>query len=70
MGRLKDKVAIITGAATGIGEAIANKFALEGAAVLINGLPSDPLETVVEEIQKLGGKAAGFKRRYFRSEYC
>ncbi len=32
--RLKDKVAIVTGAAAGIGQAIAVRFALEGAAVV------------------------------------
>jgi shikimate 5-dehydrogenase len=39
--RLQDKVAIVTGAGTGIGEAIAHKFAKEGANVVVNGLPSD-----------------------------
>ncbi len=37
--RLEGKVAIITGAGTGIGEAIAHKFVKEGAAVVVNGLP-------------------------------
>ncbi|WP_322744779.1 SDR family NAD(P)-dependent oxidoreductase [[Phormidium] sp. LEGE 05292] len=41
--RLEGKVAIITGAGTGIGEAIAHKFAKEGAKVVVNGLPSDPV---------------------------
>ena len=34
--RLEDKVAIVTGAATGIGQAIAIRFALEGAAVVVD----------------------------------
>ncbi len=42
--RLENKVAIVTGAGTGIGEAIAHKFAKEGAKVVVNGLPSDPIE--------------------------
>ena len=46
-GRLEDKVAIITGAGTGIGEAIAHKFVKEGAKVLLVGLPSDPVDDVV-----------------------
>lgn len=59
-GRLEGKVAIITGAATGIGEAIAHKFAVEGAAVVVNGLPDDPIDDVVEAIRKNGGRAIGY----------
>jgi len=58
--RLKDKVAIITGAGTGIGEAIAHKFSREGAAVLLAGLPSDPVKEVAETIVANGGKAETF----------
>ncbi|UBF24093.1 SDR family oxidoreductase [Kovacikia minuta CCNUW1] len=56
-GRLQDKVAIITGAGTGIGEAIAHKFAKEGAKVVVNGLPDDPIEDVAASIRKYGGAA-------------
>lgn len=55
--RLDNKVAIVTGAGTGIGEAIAHKFAKEGAAVVVNGLPDDPIEDVVQSIRHYGGKA-------------
>jgi NAD(P)-dependent dehydrogenase (short-subunit alcohol dehydrogenase family) len=41
--RLKDKIAIITGAGTDIGEAIAHTFAREGANLVLNGLPGDPV---------------------------
>ncbi|MCD8486690.1 MAG: SDR family oxidoreductase [Desertifilum sp.] len=58
--RLEDKVAIITGAGTGIGEAIAHKFAKEGAKVVINGLPDDPIEAVAQEIQSYGGEAIAY----------
>lgn len=55
--RLKDKVAIITGAGTGIGEAIAHKFAREGARLLLSGLPGDPVREVAEAITTAGGEA-------------
>ena len=60
MNRLAGKVAIVTGGATGIGEAIAKKFAREGASVLVNGFPEDPVNEVVKEIQQEGGQAAAF----------
>jgi NAD(P)-dependent dehydrogenase (short-subunit alcohol dehydrogenase family) len=54
---LENKVAIITGAGTGIGEAIAHKFAREGARLALGGLPSDPVRDVVETIVANGGDA-------------
>jgi len=58
--RLEGKVAIVTGSGTGIGEAIAHKFAKEGAKVVVNGLPSDPITQVAEAIQQYGGEAIAF----------
>ena len=55
--RLKNKVTIITGAGTGIGEAIAHKFAREGGRLLLAGLPSDPVRDVAEAIYSAGGEA-------------
>ena len=52
--RLKDKVAIITGAAAGFGEAMAKRFAEEGAKVVIADLNAKGAERVAGEI----GKAA------------
>ena len=60
MNRLKDKVAIVTGGATGIGEAICKKFAREGAKVIVSGFPEDPVHEVVREIIQEGGDAAPF----------
>jgi len=55
--RLRDKVAIVTGAGTGIGEAIAQKFAREGARLVVSGLPSDPIHDVAGTIMSAGGQA-------------
>lgn len=60
MERLRNKVAIVTGGATGIGEAISKKFAKEGALVIVNGYPEDPVNEVVDEITKDGLKAVAF----------
>ena len=59
--RLKDKVAIVTGAASGIGKAIAVEFAKEGADVCVTDLNLDGANQVAEEIRKLGRKATALK---------
>ncbi len=59
--RLDRKVAIVTGGGTGIGEAICKKFAQEGARVIVAGLPDDPVEEVVQEIEQQQGIAYFYK---------
>jgi NAD(P)-dependent dehydrogenase (short-subunit alcohol dehydrogenase family) len=59
-GRLADKVAIVTGGGTGIGEAICMKFAREGAKVLVAGLPDDPIGDIVRAIRHEGGEAESY----------
>lgn len=55
MTRLDDKVAIITGASSGIGRAAALLFARQGAKVVLSARGRERLETVADEIRAAGG---------------
>lgn len=58
MGKLTNKVAVVTGASKGIGAGIAKGLAAEGAAVVVNYASSkEGAERVVSEIKAQGGKA-------------
>lgn len=57
---IKDKVALVTGAASGMGRATAHLFADEGAKVAVSDLDADAVEAVVSDIRGAGGTAVGF----------
>lgn len=57
---IAEKVALITGAASGMGRATAHLFADEGAVVAVTDLDADAVQRVVDEIQGAGGKAHGW----------
>lgn len=57
MSTLSNKVAIITGASSGIGRATAKLFAREGASLVLSGRRRSALDEVVAEIEAEGGKA-------------
>jgi len=59
--RLKDKTAIVTGAASGIGQATALKFGSEGALVMCADMNEDGAAKTAARIADLGGKAASFR---------
>ncbi len=58
--RLKDKIAIVTGAAQGIGLATALKFAHEGATVIVCDLRPQGVEDAVAQCRGAGGRHEGF----------
>ena len=67
--RLKDKVAIVTGGAKGLGRAFAVRMAAEGARVLaVTRRDMDNLKETVRQIEDLGGQAAGFQADVSRED--
>src|SRR5215831_7195677 len=57
MNRVKDKIAIVTGAAQGIGQAISQVLAEEGAWVLVTDINGELAEKTAAEIRQNGGRA-------------
>jgi NAD(P)-dependent dehydrogenase (short-subunit alcohol dehydrogenase family) len=55
--RLQGRIAVITGAGSGIGRASAQRFAQEGATVIVNDLDPAAASSTVDEIQAAGGLA-------------
>jgi 3-oxoacyl-[acyl-carrier protein] reductase len=58
---IREAVVVVTGGASGIGEAVAKYLASAGAAVMIGDIATDGVARVVGEIQATGGRAAGMK---------
>jgi len=58
---LKDKVVIVTGAARGIGEAVALKFTKKEAKVVLVDIDKESIDALVKKLNSMGGDALGIK---------
>jgi NAD(P)-dependent dehydrogenase (short-subunit alcohol dehydrogenase family) len=66
--KLSGKVAVVTGAASGMGKAIAELFAAEGAKVVVSDLNADAAQAVVSGIEAAGGTAMAILANVAREE--
>lgn len=64
----KDKVAVVTGAASGIGRAIADRCAKEGMNIVIADIEENPLNTAKEELQATGASVTAIKTDVSKAE--
>ncbi len=70
-GKLQDRVAIITGADSGIGRAVAVHFALEGARIVLLYLNEyQDAEVTKDEIRKMGGEVIDFAGDVAGEDFC
>lgn len=70
MQRLLNKVAIVTGASSGIGRATAKLFAVEGAKVVVAARRQEELDTLVKEITQAGGSAVALAGNVIDEDYA
>lgn len=66
--RLQDKVAIITGAASGMGQGEAIRFAKEGAKVVVADLNLEGAQAVAQKIKDMGGQAIAVQVNVMKTE--
>lgn len=70
MGRLENKIAIVTGGNSGIGRATAKLFAKEGAKVVLCGRREEENKKVLAEIEALGGEGTTVQADVSKQEDC
>lgn len=59
--RFEKQIALINGAASGIGESAAKSLAREGCTVVLTDIQEEPLKKVTESLNRAGLKAVGYK---------
>ena len=69
MKNFQGKTVLVTGASSGIGEALAREFARLGANVVLGARSVDKLEQIVAEIREAGGKAIGPPKKWMCNPY-
>ena len=68
--RFQEKVVVVTGAAGGIGSAICQRFALEGALVVVTDVNADGADGTAADIRAAGGQARSFAADIGTAEGC
>jgi NAD(P)-dependent dehydrogenase (short-subunit alcohol dehydrogenase family) len=68
--KLKDQIAVVTGGSQGIGEALARRYAVEGAHVVIASRTLEKSQAVVDSIKAAGGKASAYRCDVSESSDC
>ncbi len=68
--RLRDKIAVITGASRGIGREIALAYAREGATVVLASRKAEQLEATAQEVQAAGGQALAIPTHTGYADQC
>ena len=67
---LRDRHIVVTGAASGIGRALARRFAAEGARVVVADLDGSGAESVAREVQGLGVRTDVSRQEEIGGEEC
>lgn len=68
--RFQDKIVVVTGAAGGIGTAIATRFASEGARVVVTDVNAEGVEATAAALRATGGKARGVAGDISKADGC
>jgi NADP-dependent 3-hydroxy acid dehydrogenase YdfG len=63
MTQIKDKIVVVTGASSGLGEATAKLLSAQGATVVLGARRADRLQSLAKDLEARGGKALALEAR-------